>query len=90
MLREFGLRQLEELASGWQRYGFGPSELAQWLTAGVAVDEPHLAAALAAAEWTPSEAGRRLRRTAGLTVVESVRQHADGSRHARELRVLAG
>jgi hypothetical protein len=56
----------------------------------VAVDEPHLAATLAAAEWTPAEAGRRLGRTGGPTVVEAVRQHADGTRHARELRSLAG
>ncbi len=56
MLREFGLRQLEELAGGWQGHGFGPAETAQWLTAGVGADEPQLAAALAAAEWTPAQA----------------------------------
>ncbi len=90
MLREFGLRQIEELAAGWQRYGFGPAELAQWLTAGVAADEPHLAAALAAAEWTPLQAGRQLMRGTDLTAVQAVREHPDGAGHARELRRMAG
>ncbi|MCA0307857.1 MAG: hypothetical protein LCH87_10965 [Actinobacteria bacterium] len=88
MLREFGLRQLEELAWGWQGHGFGPAETAQWLTAGVGADEPQLAAALAAAEWTPAQAGRALR--GGLTAVQAVRDHPDGARLARELRALAG
>ncbi len=90
MLREFGLRQIEELASGWRKYGFGPGELAQWLTAGVAADEPHLAAALAAAEWTPSEAARQLAPGEQLTLVQAVRQHPDGASYAREVRRIAG
>ena len=89
MLREFGLREIEELASGWRKYGFGPSELAQWMTAGVAADEPHLAAALAAAEWTPSQAAR-LVATGQLTIVEAVRQRPDDVRYARSLRSLVG
>ena len=89
MLREFGLRQIEELASGWRRYGFGPGELAQWLSAGVAADEPYIAAALSAAEWTPSEAARQVATGEQLTFVDSVRHHPDGVRHARELRRLA-
>jgi hypothetical protein len=89
MLREYGLRQIQELASGWQKYGFGPAELAQWLTAGVGAEEPQLAAALAAAEWTPVQAGRVMRGK-GLTVVQAVRQHPDGTGHARDLRRLAG
>lgn len=89
MLREFGLREIEELASGWRKYGFGPSELAQWMTAGVAADEAHLAAALAAAEWTPSQAAR-LVATGQLTIVEAVRQRPDDVRYARSLRSLVG
>ena len=89
MLREFGLREIEELASGWRKYGFGPSELAQWMTAGVAADEPHLAAALAAAEWTPSQAARVVA-TGQLTIVEAVRQRPDDVRYARSLRSLVG
>jgi hypothetical protein len=89
MLREFGLRQIEELASGWRKYGFGPRELAQWLTAGVNADEPQLAAALAAAELTPSQACRQAPGTR-LTFVEAVRQRPDDAVYARELRRLAG
>lgn len=90
MLREFGLQQIEDLASGWRKYGFGPGELAQWLTAGVGADEPHLASALAAAEWTPSQAARQVAPGKLLTLVEAVRQHPEGARYARELRRLAG
>lgn len=90
MLREFGLRQIEELASSWRGHGFGPAELARWLTAGVAADEPHIAAALSAAEWTPSEAARQVAAGGQLTIVQAVRRHPDGVRHARELRRLAG
>ena len=90
MLREFGLRQIEELASGWRDHGFGPGELAQWLTAGVASDEPQIAAALAAAEWTPSQAARHVAPGEQLTLVQGLRQHPDGAGYARELRRLAG
>lgn len=90
MLREFGLRQIEELASGWRKYGFGPRELAQWLTAGVTADEPHLAAALAAAELTPSQAARQVAPGDSLTFVEAMRQHPDDAVFARRLRRLAG
>lgn len=90
MLREFGLREIEELASGWRKYGFGPSELAQWMTAGVAADEPHIAAALAAAEWTPSLAARMVATREKLTIVQAVRQRPDDARYARSLHSWAG
>ncbi len=90
MLREFGLRELQELASGWRSYGFGPAELAQWMSAGVAADEPHIAAALAAAEWTPSQAARRVATGEPLTIVQAVRQRPDDPRYARNLRPMAG
>jgi hypothetical protein len=89
MLREFGLREIEALASGWRRYGFGPAELAQWMTAGVAADEPHIAATLAAAEWTPSQAARLVASGAPLTIVEAVREHPHDARYARGLRSRA-
>lgn len=89
MLRELGLRQIEELASGWRRHGFGPAELAQWLSAGVAADEPHIAAALSAAEWTPSQAARQVAVGEQRTVVDAVRRHPDGVRRAQELRRMA-
>ena len=89
MLREFGLRQIEQLASGWRGYGFGPAELAQWMTAGVTADEPHIAAALSAAQWTPSEAARQVAAGEQFTFVDAVRHHPDRVRHARELRRMA-
>jgi hypothetical protein len=89
MLREFGLREIEALASGWRKYGFGPAELAQWMTAGVAADEPHIAAALAAAEWTPSQAARLIATGESLTIVEAVRKRPDDVRYARELHSRA-
>ena len=90
MLREFGLREIEELASGWRNHGFGPAELAQWMSAGVAADEPHIAAALAAAEWTPSQASRLLATGEQLTIVQAVRRRPDDRRYARNLRSMAG
>lgn len=90
MLREFGLREIEQLASGWRNYGFGPAELAQWLSAGVAADEPHIAAALTAAEWTPSQACRLVATGEQLTIVQAVRQRPDDRRYARNLRSMAG
>lgn len=90
MLREFGLREIQELASGWRKYGFGPAELAQWMSAGVAADEPHIAAALAAAEWTPSQASRLVSTGEPLTMVEAVRERPDDPRYARNLHPLAG
>jgi hypothetical protein len=89
MLREFGLREIEELATGWRSYGFGPAELAQWMTAGVAADEPHIAAALAAAEWTPSQASRMVATGASVTIVEAVRERPEDVRYARELHSWA-
>ena len=89
MLREFGLREIEELASGWRKYGFGPAELAQWMSAGVAASEPHIAAALAAAEWTPSQASRLVTTGEQLTIVQAVRQRPDDVRYARNLRSRA-
>lgn len=90
MLREFGLREIEELASGWRKYGFGPAELAQWMTAGVAANEPHIAAALAAAEWTPSQASKLVATSEPLTIVQAVRQRPDDVRYARNLRSRVG
>lgn len=89
MLREFGLREIEALATGWRKYGFGPAELAQWMTAGVAADEPHIAAALAAAEWTPSQASRLVAKGDSLTIVEAVRQRPHDVRYARGLHSRA-
>ena len=89
MLREFGLREIEELASGWRNHGFGPAELAQWMSAGVAADEPHIAAALAAAEWTPSQASRLLATGEQLTIVQAVRRRPGDRRYARTLRAMA-
>ncbi|MGV8910823.1 MAG: hypothetical protein ACOH1Y_17750 [Propionicimonas sp.] len=89
MLRDLGLRQIEQLASGWRDYGFGPAEFAQWLSAGVAADEPHIAAALCAAEWTPSQAARQVAAGKQSTIVDAVRQHPDSVRRARELRRMA-
>ena len=90
MLREFGLRELENLASGWRNYGFGPAELAQWMSAGVSADEPHIAAALAAAEWTPAQAARLVAPGETLTIVQAVRQRPDDPRYAHNLHALAG
>jgi hypothetical protein len=89
MLREFGLRQIEELASAWGSHGFGPGETAQWLTAGVAADEPHLAAALVAAEWTPSQAARQMGPKEQLTLVQAFRQNPGRALQAPTLRRLA-
>ena len=89
MLREFGLREIEALASGWRKHGFGPAELAQWMTAGVGADEPHIAAALAAAEWTPSRAARLVAAGESLTIVEAVRERPGDVRYARELHSRA-
>jgi hypothetical protein len=89
MLREFGLREIEQLATGWRKYGFGPAELAQWMTAGVSADEPHIAAALAAAEWTPSQASRLVTAGDSLTIVEAVRDRPDDLHYARALHSRA-
>jgi hypothetical protein len=90
MLREFGLREIEQLATGWRKYGFGPAELAQWMTAGVTADEPHIAAALTAAEWTPSQASRLVATGEPLTIVQAVRQRPHDARYARTLRSRVG
>lgn len=90
VLAGFGLRQAEKLAATWGAYGFGPGETAQWLAAGVAADEPHIASALAAAEWTPHEAGRAVTTGDQLTFVQAVRGHPNSAVHARELRWRAG
>lgn len=90
VLAGFGLRQAEQLATNWGAYGFGPGETAQWLAAGVAVDEPHIASALAAAEWTPHEAGRAVGPSQPLTIVQAVRRHPDSAVRARELRWRVG
>ena len=89
MLREFGLREIEELASGWRKYGFGPAELAQWMSAGVAAGGPHIAAALAAAEWTPAQASRLVATGEQLTIVQAAGQRPDDVRYARNLRSRA-
>ena len=56
-LRRLGVRRADELAAGWAGHGFGPDEMVAWLHAGVGVDEPHIAAAMVAAEWAPGQAG---------------------------------
>lgn len=90
VLAGFGLRQAEQLAANWGAHGFGPGETAQWLAAGVAADEPHIASVLAAAEWTAHEAGRTVVPGGQRTFVQAVRGHPDGAVYARELRWRAG
>lgn len=90
VLRQLGVRRADELAAGWADHGFTAGELVAWLHAGVGVDEPHIAAALAAAEWSPAQAARRVVAGEQLTFVEAVRAHPNGATYARELRWMAG
>lgn len=90
VLHQLGIRNAGELADRWADHGIGPREMVAWLSAGVRVDEPHIAAALAAAEWTPTQARRIASAGSGVTVVEAVRQHPNAATYARELRGLAG
>lgn len=90
VLRRLGVRRADELAAGWADHGFSPGELVGWLHAGVGVDEPHIAAALVAAEWSPAQAARRVVAGESLTFVEAVRAHPNGAVYARELRWMAG
>jgi hypothetical protein len=89
-LRRLGVRRADELAAGWAGHGFTPDEMVAWLHAGVGVDEPHIAAAMVAAEWSPAQAARRVVAGEQLTFLEAVRAHPNGATYARELRWMAG
>lgn len=90
VLHQLGLRNADELAERWADHGFRPQEMLAWLTAGVQVDEPHIAAALAGAEWTPAQASSTVAPSERLTLIQAVRQHPNAANYARELRGLAG
>lgn len=90
VLHQLGLRNADELADRWADHGFRPQEMLAWLTAGVPVDEPHIAAALAAAEWTPPQANIRITSGEPLTLIQAVRQHSNAATYARQLRELTG
>ncbi|MEA5121381.1 MAG: hypothetical protein VB040_08940 [Propionibacterium sp.] len=89
-LRQLGLRNADGLAERWAGYGIRPLEMLAWISAGVAVDEPHIAAALDAAEWTPEQASRTVSYGDKITLVQAVRQHPNAASYARELRGLSG
>lgn len=89
-LHQLGLRNADELAERWAGYGIPPQEMLAWISSGVAVDEPHIAAALAAAEWTPDQASRTVSSGDEITLVQAVRQHPNAANYARELRGLTG
>lgn len=89
-LAQLGRRNADELADRWADHGLLPQEMLAWLTAGVPVDEPHIAAALAAAEWTPAQAARTIAPGEPLTLIQAVRQHPNAAIYARQLRGLAG
>ncbi|MCA0307875.1 MAG: hypothetical protein LCH87_11060 [Actinobacteria bacterium] len=89
-LRQLGLRNADGLAERWAGYGIRPQEMLAWISAGIAVDEPHIAAALAAAEWTPDQAGRNVSSGDHITLVQAVREHPNAANYARELRAAAG
>lgn len=84
-----GIRDAGRFADLWDSYGFAAAETVSWLHAGVPVDEPHIAAALAAAEWTPALASRQVAAGEALTFVEAVRQHPNSATYARDLRAAA-
>lgn len=90
LLRQLGLHHAESLAARWASHGIAPLEMTDWLAAGVPVDEPHTAAALAAAEWTPAQASRTISAADQLTFIDAIRQHPNAAVYARELRGLAG
>lgn len=90
VLQQLGLRNADDLADRWADHGFGPQEMLGWLSAGVPIDEPHIAAALAAAEWTPAQANSRITPGEPLTLIQAVRQHSNAATCARQLRGLTG
>jgi len=84
------LAYLEELAEPWRATGLTPSEVHQWLDAGVYPDEPELAAALAGAGFAPQEARRTTIRYRSdsevLNVIGAVRSRSEQAAWAVELR----
>jgi hypothetical protein len=91
VLRQLGLgRNAAGFADSWARQGFAPNEMLDWLAVGVQVDEAHIAAALAAAEWTPALASRSVAPGEPITFLEIVRQHPNAASYARELRSMVG
>lgn len=90
LLHRLGLRNADSLAERWANHGIPPQEMIDWIAAGVPVDEPHVAAALAAAEWTPTQAARTILASDHLTLIDAVRQHPNGANYARELRQVVG
>ncbi|MCA0253584.1 MAG: hypothetical protein LCH76_15110 [Actinobacteria bacterium] len=87
-LRQLGVRNADRLGDRWADHGISAQEMLAWLAAGVHVDEPHLAAALAAAEWTPQQAARLATHESNITVIDAVRQHPNAATYARELRAI--
>lgn len=90
LLQRLGLRNADSLAERWANHGIPPQEMVDWIAAGVPVDEPHIAAALAAAEWTPAQASRSISATENLTLIDAVRQHPSAASFAREFRGMVG
>lgn len=90
LLHRLGLRNADSLAERWANHGIPPQEMVDWIAAGVPVDEPHIAAALAAAEWTPAQASRSISATENLTLIDAVRQHPSAASFAREFRGMVG
>lgn len=90
VLHQLGLRNADDLAERWAGYGVRPLEMLAWINAGVSVDEPHIAAALAAAEWTPDQASRIVSSGGKITLLQAVRQHPNAASYAQELRGVAG
>jgi hypothetical protein len=87
-LRQLGVRGADQLGDRWADYGINTQQMLAWLAAGVHVDEPHLAAALEAAEWTPTQARRLAARESNITVIDAVREHPNAATYARELRAI--
>ncbi|MCA0295001.1 MAG: hypothetical protein LCH96_06740 [Actinobacteria bacterium] len=78
------------VAAPWRATGLTPAEVQQWLDAGVYPDEPDLAAALAAADFTPQEARRTTIRyrsdSEQLNVISAVRGRTEQAEWAAELK----
>lgn len=87
-LHQLGVRSADQLGDRWADHGINAKAMLAWLAAGVHVDEPHLAAALEAAEWTPEQARRLAARGSNITVIDAVRQHPNSATYARELRAI--
>lgn len=85
-LRGLGVRQPDQIARIWTECGIGAVEMLAWLAVGIGVDEPHLAAALTAAEWTPAQAAQSVAPGEPLTYLQVIRQHPDSALYAHDLQ----